>query len=235
MICAGGYALNDVYDVETDRVNKPRRPLPAGRVGRRAAVCAAAVCWTAGLGLSLLAAPVAAAFAVVWVALLWLYSLKLKSAGVAGHLLVSMVSSSGFVLGSLLAGSVLAGLFPFCIAFVFHFAREIVKGMADSAGDSRAGIRTLPVRVGERGSRMLCAASIGAVMALSIVPFAAGAYGVYYLVPVLAIQPLLAFCIYMIVASRRSGAPAAQSYWRAARILKAAMPVGLLAFLRGGM
>ena len=34
---AGGNALNDVYDRETDRVNHPERPLPAGEVNVAAA------------------------------------------------------------------------------------------------------------------------------------------------------------------------------------------------------
>jgi hypothetical protein len=72
-------------------------------------------------------------------------------------------------------------------------------------------------------------------MALSILPFAAGVYGVLYMVPVVAIQPLLALCIYLVVASRREGAAATEPYGRVATILKAVMPVGLLAFLLGGM
>jgi geranylgeranylglycerol-phosphate geranylgeranyltransferase len=233
-ISAGGYALNDIFDVRTDSVNKPSRPLPSGRMGRRSAVRLVVICWAAGIALSVFAGPVAVGFAFACMILLWLYSFRLKSAGVAGPLLVSAVSSSGFVLGAALGGNAAAGLLPFAIGFAFHFAREVVKGAVDVRGDSRAGIRTLPVRLGERGNVVLCAASIAAVMTLSIIPFAVGVYGLFYLVPVLAIEPFLALCIYLIVTSRRDGA-AVPAYGRVARILKAVMPVGLLAFLLGGM
>ncbi len=234
-ISAGGYALNDVYDVRTDAVNKPFRPLPSGRLGKRDACGLAAACWAAGLGLALFAGRVAVDFAFACMILLWLYSFRLKSAGAAGPLLVSAVSSSGFVLGAALGGRAGAGLPPFALGFAFHFAREIVKGAVDVKGDGRAGVRTLPVRMGERGSAMLSAASIAAVMALAILPFAAGLYGLLYLVPVLAMEPLLALCIYLIIAQRWYGRPASPAYGRVAGILKAVMPVGLLAFLLGAI
>jgi len=234
-ISAGGYVLNDIYDIGTDSINKPLRPLPSGRVGKRNAVRLTVICWGAGLGLSVFAGPVAVDFAFDYMLFLWLYSFRLKSAGVAGPILVSAVSSSGFVLGAALGGNATAGLLPFVIGFVFHFAREVVKGAVDVKGDRGAGIRTLPVRMGRRRSVVLCVASIAAVMALSIIPYAAGVYGLFYLVPVLAIQPLLALCIYLIVASGREEPSVVHSYGRAARILKAVMPVGLLAFLLGGM
>lgn len=235
LICAGGYALNDICDIETDRVNKPWRPLPSGKIGWRGSVGTVIACWGAGLAISILAGPATTVFAAVWIALLWLYSFRLKSSGAAGHLLVSAVSSSGFILGGLIGGDPAAGLLPFCVATVFHFAREVAKGFADLRGDSRAGIRTVAVRIGDRHTALLSAGSIAAAMAMSILPFAAGVYGILYIVPVLAIQPLLALCIYLIVVSRREGAACTEPYGRIAGILKAVMPVGLLAFLLGRM
>jgi len=234
-ISAGGYVLNDIYDIGTDGINKPWRPLPSGRVRKRSAAGLTALSWGAGLMLSVFAGPVAVDFAFGYMLLLWFYSFKLKSTGAAGTVLVSAVSSSGFVLGAALGGNAAAGLLPFVIGFVFHFAREVVKGAVDVEGDRVAGIGTLPVRMGKRGSDVLCVASIAAVMALSIIPFAAGVYGLLYLVPVLAMQPLLALCIYLIVAPGGEGRPEADSYGRVAGILKAVMPVGLLAFLLGGI
>jgi len=32
MITAGGNSINDYYDIEIDRINRPKRPLPSGRV-----------------------------------------------------------------------------------------------------------------------------------------------------------------------------------------------------------
>jgi 4-hydroxybenzoate polyprenyltransferase len=56
MIYAAGIALNDVFDFEVDRVERPGRPLPSGRVSRRFAarlgggllVCGPLVAWLSG-------------------------------------------------------------------------------------------------------------------------------------------------------------------------------------------
>lgn len=235
MIAAGGYALNDLYDIQTDRVNKPWRPLPSGGIGRRYAISLVALLWAAGTVFSALAGELAAVFAISWVILVWLYCSRLKSAGLAGHVLLSAVASSGFVMGAAIGGRAAAGLLPFGLAFMFHFAREVVKGTADIPGDVAAGIRTLPAVIGKRSSAILCVVSLAAVMALSVLPWAAGIYGVYYMLPLLIIEPLLALCIYLIVSSRADVRANTRAHVRVATILKAVMPVGMLAFLLGGI
>ena len=53
VLYASGTALNDVFDFEVDRAERPGRPLPSGRVSSRSAA------WLGGLGLA--ARPVAGA------------------------------------------------------------------------------------------------------------------------------------------------------------------------------
>jgi 4-hydroxybenzoate polyprenyltransferase len=49
MYC-GGMALNDAVDAKIDRSERPRRPIPSGRVSRRAAIVFTVVCLAGGLG-----------------------------------------------------------------------------------------------------------------------------------------------------------------------------------------
>ena len=68
LIMAGGNALNDLCDIEADRINKPGRPLPSGRLPVWAARLQAVVLAALGLALSLLLphpAPSIAAIALV--------------------------------------------------------------------------------------------------------------------------------------------------------------------------
>jgi 4-hydroxybenzoate polyprenyltransferase len=46
VLYASGTALNDTFDAEIDRVERPKRPIPSGRASRRAAA------WLGGLGLA---------------------------------------------------------------------------------------------------------------------------------------------------------------------------------------
>ena len=53
-ICAYSMVVNDVYDVEVDRVNQPSRPLPSGKVTSRGAIRLSVGLLLAGLAFSTL-------------------------------------------------------------------------------------------------------------------------------------------------------------------------------------
>src|SRR5213078_3767573 len=54
---AGNNALNQIYDLDIDRVNKPKRPLPSGRLTTRQAWVFTAVTYAAALVLAWFVAP----------------------------------------------------------------------------------------------------------------------------------------------------------------------------------
>ena len=51
---AGGIVLNDLFDLETDRIERPDRPLPSGAVTKPVAVVLALVLITLGMGLAVI-------------------------------------------------------------------------------------------------------------------------------------------------------------------------------------
>jgi geranylgeranylglycerol-phosphate geranylgeranyltransferase len=235
LICGGGYALNDVLDLRTDRVAKPWRPLPSGRLSPRSAVGLASVLWALGLAVAAHGGLVVFLFAAGWLIVLWLYSWRLKATGLAGHVAISITGASGFLLGGLVGGDVRAAWLPFAIAALFHLAREIAKSVVDAEGDRVAGLLTLAVRLGRRRALVLTLAFILAVVVASLLPFALDVYGYLYMLPVaLVIYPLFALSIVLIVRARRECDVGSASR-TAARCLKIAMPVGLLAFLLAGV
>jgi geranylgeranylglycerol-phosphate geranylgeranyltransferase len=235
-VCSGAYVLNDVYDVATDRVNKPGRPLAAGRVSKREAADIIVVLWAVGGAFALLSGGAACAFYIGWIALLWLYSWRLKARGWIGHVLVSVVAASGFVLGASSAGVPSAGVVPFAIAFLFHLAREIAKGVHDLRGDEAAGLTTLAVRVGPRRALAVLLLLLGAVAVAGLLPYVSGLYGGLYFLPVAAIvYPLLGACAWLVVRARRGGLDGGAAAGAVSRMLKAGMPAGLLAFLLAGV
>jgi geranylgeranylglycerol-phosphate geranylgeranyltransferase len=235
-VCSGAYVLNDLYDLETDRINKPLRPLAAGRLGRDAAVTWILILWAVGAGFALLGGRVAAVFFGGWVTLLWLYSWKLKRHSWAGHIVVSAVASSGFILGALVAGKAGAGAVPFALGFLFHLPREVAKGVADLRGDRSAGFATLAVRLGDRRALTILIWLILAAGGASLVPFASGFYGWLYMLPVvLVIYPILAVCLWVALQARGRDRDAGGAAASIAKMFKAAMPVGLLAFFLAGV
>jgi len=234
-VCAGAYVLNDLHDVTSDAINKPARPIAAGRLSLQGAGGLVIGLWALGSGFAMLGGRQAVIFSAGWMIALWLYSWKLKAMGIVGHIAVSAIASSGFLLGAAAGGDFCAGLMPLSIALLFHLAREIAKGAGDVRGDRAAGVPTLAVRLGAERSLRVALWCIGAAMVLSLVPFVSRLYGYLYLLPVLlVVYPLLVICILMIV--RASGESAAErASATVAAILKAAMPAGLVAFFLAGI
>ncbi|MEU9917016.1 SCO3242 family prenyltransferase [Streptomyces sp. NPDC051001] len=75
-----GMALNDYADATVDAVERPQRPVPSGRVGRRTALATACGLTAAGLGLAALTGGRRAlGTALPLTGLVWAYDLGLKS------------------------------------------------------------------------------------------------------------------------------------------------------------
>jgi len=230
LVTGAGNVVNDCFDLSIDRVNKPRRPLPSERLGRRAAfiyygILTAAACAAA---LALLPAPLAV-LVLAWQAALFAYAARLKRVFVAGNVLVAGIASSGFFAGALLAGNAGAALVPVAIAFVFVLSREVVKGGEDLAGDAAAGVHTLAVRLGPRRAGAVAAGLMLALAAALPAPALAGYYGAAYfwLMEALVVPALV---LAAVVVARR---PERRAFTRVSWLLKAGMFVGILAIAAG--
>lgn len=236
LVCAGAYVVNDYFDVAADRLSKPHRPLAAGLVPPALALTYALALWVGAGVFALLAGRVAVGFFAAWAGGLWLYSSRLKVRGIWGHLVVSLIASSGFVLGAAGEGRVMAGLIPAGIATVFHLARETAKSAADAAGDGAVGVRTIAVRIGEEAALSLTLWLIVAAAVASLAPVVLRIYGfLYLLIVVVGVFPLLAVSTYRIAVVRGGGAGLAKTASSVAGVLKLAMLAGLVALVFAGL
>lgn len=164
---AFGYLINDLYDVETDRINKPGKNIFETGSGPGAA--------------TLIAIPATAAVAIpfglclvsrlpglcIWInfaalCILHLYARKGKGTVLWGNFLVAFLSLLLFVAAYIanagLSAGVPADALPlFWVYAFFSFAltavREIVKDAQDVEGDRQSGIVTLATRYGLSASR----------------------------------------------------------------------------------
>jgi geranylgeranylglycerol-phosphate geranylgeranyltransferase len=139
---AYGNVVNDLLDVETDRVSHPGRPLVTGamRTGA-AAVFAAALA-----ALSLACAAAASAFhvtaALIPLALLTLYSIYFKRTRLVGNIIVAALTAYALLFGSLPHPNTKILLVPALLAFLLNFCRELAKDVQDAEGDRAAGFTT---------------------------------------------------------------------------------------------
>jgi geranylgeranylglycerol-phosphate geranylgeranyltransferase len=228
-VAGAGNALNDYYDLEIDRINKPSRPLPSGRAKPMEAVVLAIILFAIALGLSFwLGIPefIIVSSAIV---LLWAYAAVLKQEVLIGNIIVSFLSGLAFVFGGLVVHARATCLVPALFAFLFHLGREIIKDAEDMKADAALGARTLPIRIGLRPALICAAVPFGVLAALSPFPFTFGLYRwPYFLVVFFGVDlVLLALMIWILIA------PSPRNLRTASAVLKADMLIGLLSIFLG--
>lgn len=187
--CLNGSSMvvNDVVDLDVDRVNAPGRPLPSGAVGVGEALALAVTLGLVGLASSLLLGTVTFAIAAAFYAIALAYNLRLKPLGLVGNAAVSSTVAAPFLFGSAMAsGSLEAGATTLAVlAGLSNLGREVVKGIADVEGDRIRGLRTVALSRGERWAAFTGASFVLAAVALSPLPYLLGVLGWAYLPVVL--------------------------------------------------
>ena len=159
---AASNSLNQICDLGIDRVAKPGRPLPSGRLGVRAAWRFTAVCWLASLVAAWFVSPDGGreCFFIVLAAsvFVWMYSappLRTKRLGMLANLTVAI--PRGLLL-KVAGWSALRSALdpePWFIGLIFGLfllGATTTKDFSDIPGDRAGGCRTLPVVHGPRGA-----------------------------------------------------------------------------------
>lgn len=94
-----GLAVNDIIDVEVDRVERPERPLPAGEITLPQARMAAIAAVLSGLNVALFPGKPALIIAALLAATILLYNAKLKNRPVVGALSMGACRGLSLLIG----------------------------------------------------------------------------------------------------------------------------------------
>ena len=238
LINGAGNAFNDLFDIDIDRINRPDRPLPSGRVSPFAAGIQTLLLTLAGCLLGFWLSAWHGSIALGVALLLSLYSIFLKNSLLWGNVVVAFVGALAFPYGALAAGDLGRSWIPGLFAFLFHIGREIVKDIEDVAGDRLRGEHTLPLRWGRTRAGWIAAAIYLLLLAIAWIPYVAGLYGAAY---ALALVPVSVLVIYVLVQlhshharlGHRAKIAAGCNDHRLGHLLKIGMFLGLLAVLLG--
>lgn len=200
-VTAGGNVLNDVLDVEGDRVNHPDRPLVRGDWTVPGARGLAGGLFAAGglLVVPILSAePLVGVIYLVAVGALLGYELRFKARGFVGNGVVALLTGLVFLYGGAAAGQPL-WVVPFAVmAFLATLSREVTKDIEDMEGD--VGRRTLPMSHGVPFATAVSRSSVGAAIAVSASPLLwfvpwTSVGGIMYLIFVLAADAILVLSV----------------------------------------
>lgn len=181
LIAAGGYAINDYFDVKIDRVNKPKKVIVDKYIKRRVAMAlhvvlstlgllvAGFVCWDAGMW-KLTSLFLFAVF------ILWYYSTTLQHQAFAGNLAIALMAAFVPLIVGLLEIPLQNAAHPESVQqlgysifnipafwllglsaaiFLLTLIREITKDVIDLRGDRIFGSKTIPVRFGIKATKSI--------------------------------------------------------------------------------
>jgi geranylgeranylglycerol-phosphate geranylgeranyltransferase len=230
LIGSAGNIINDVFDIEIDRVNKPHRAIAAGLVSRKGGIAWAAVCGLAGIVLSVPLGSGALLIATGSIVILYCYSAGLKRVPLLGNVLVGMITGLAFIYGGYAAGVPLAGIVPAAFACLMNVGREILKDIEDMPGDRASDHRTFPLIAGERSALGLTSIVLLGVLVASLLPWTLQRYTSWYL-PLAIIVDVLILLSLVIVWHR----PERSTVRHASALLKWGMLAGILAFTAGSI
>lgn len=175
-ISATSLILNDYFDLETDKINAPQRPLPAGLVTPREVILLSLAVTAVGLIAAWLISPLALlAAALVWAVGL-LYNWRFKKTGIPGNLMVSFSVGMTFIFGGVAVNLPFekpVWLFAVIVALI-NLGEEIAADAMDMEGDQRTGSRSLPVLMGRENALKISAAIFISVSLISALPLRLG-------------------------------------------------------------
>lgn len=229
LIGSGGMVINDILDIEIDRINKPERPLPSGSIARYDALMFYAI--LTGFGLIMSAYTTRAAFIIAFFAvpMIVLYSKVLKGTPLLGNITVGALTGLAFIFGGATVGNIRQSIMPALFAFLINVGREIVKDMEDVDGDSKNHAHTLPVKYGMKNAGIVATTFLVFVIVSTFIPFINGLYGLKYLIAVnLGVNVILCYVIISLWKDQ-----SVKNLNRISNILKWDMLIGLIAIYLG--
>lgn len=167
LIAAGGYVINDIEDVNIDRINKPDKLIISKSVSSELA-------YNIYLGLTFTGIIIGFYLSycrnihyigiinLVTSGLLYFYSTSYKCVPVLGNLIVAILTALSVAIVILpepvMMNDVVVLLFGAAytfFAFIMTFIRELIKDLEDEAGDAAYDCKTLPVIAGNKITKII--------------------------------------------------------------------------------
>ncbi len=229
LVGAAANVINDVMDIEIDRINKPKRPLARGALTAQEA----RRYWLALSTLGILAAACISTshlvIAIGATAVLYGYSAWFKHIALLGNIVVSAIVSLGLMYAALAIGHLHDVWFPVLFCFFFNLGREILKDLEDTEGDRAGGAKTLPIKIGTVKTLYIISVIYVGVVLLSLLPYLQGIYGKWYLATVIFTTD--AIMLYTVV--RAWQVRTKENFYKLNSLLKWAMLTGIIAIALG--
>tara|TARA_A100001015_G_scaffold267603_1_gene317771 strand:+ start:2012 stop:2821 length:810 start_codon:yes stop_codon:yes gene_type:complete len=177
----GANVLNDYFDYDTDKINRPDRSIVKGDITRVQALYLSLISFTIGVYFALRLSSDSQIISLgISLPLLFLYNAKIKNYPLIGNIIVSIIIGLSFIYAGVVFENVKPLIVPSLLAFGLTLIREVVKDIADLKGDEAIGARTLPIVFGKKKAIYFCTILSFLLSMAAFTLFFNGYYNIYY-------------------------------------------------------
>lgn len=194
-VSASILVLNDYFDVETDKINAPNRPIPSNMVTPSEALLLSISLFASGLMLSYLINAITLLCAIALSVIGFLYNRKFKKSGLRGNLMVSFSVGMTFIYGGISVGlpfNKTAWLFGL-IAALLDLGEEIAADSMDVQGDMLIDSNSLAITYGKQAALRISGYIFFLVILLTLLPFILNWFPAVYLVPMIIMDSAILY------------------------------------------
>ena len=223
--------INDIYDIEIDKVNQPERPLAKQIISINSALSLSLILLLIGLTSSLLISYYNIIITAIFSFLSWFYNIWGKKQGIIGNSIVASSMSIPFIFGGIITGNISLLVWSISlIAFLSGMGREIIKTIADIKGDKIKGIKSVSIKFGSRNAMLIACGFILISIIISFIPIYLNLIQIYY-IPLLIMTDLILLYSIFIISKNYSKSESL----KVKKLILYAMLFGLITFLANSM
>jgi geranylgeranylglycerol-phosphate geranylgeranyltransferase len=227
LIAAAGNVINDIYDIETDRISHPERVLVLGNLDIKRAWLLNFLLNTTAVFITLFISKTLLVIAVLTIVLLYFYSTHLQKLPLIGNITVAILTGAAFLYGGVAVDNISSAIIPAVFAIMINLIRELVKDTQDMEGDLKNGYQTFPIKFGVLNTHKLIIALSIILILMTLYPFFFHIYRIeYFIIVMLFVNPLIVYLI-KIISSNKEALP------KVSILLKINMIAGLIAIYLG--
>ncbi len=204
LISASILVMNDYFDVETDKINSPLRPIPSKLVTANEALNFSLLLLFTGTLLAYLINITVLFISIVLAAIGFLYNRYFKKSGLPGNLMVSFSVGMTFIYGGASVGLPFHKIVLFfgLIAALIDLGEEIAADAMDIKGDKLINSNSLAIKFGKSTAIKTSVIIFFFVILLSFIPFIINWFAIIYLAPIGIMDIAIAFPALMLLKSK---------------------------------
>ncbi len=197
-------AINDYFDVASDIINAPTRPIPSGMISKNGALLLSLVLLAVGLSLAIFISILSFLACTILAVVGFLYNWRLKRTGLPGNLMVSFSVGMTFVYGGITVGLPLEKTVFFfgLLAAMLDLGEEIAADAMDMEGDKKMNSNSLAIKYGKAFVLRISCMIFGFVLILTIIPFLLGWFEPHYFIPFIFMDGVLIYSMIKLLNSK---------------------------------